>query len=116
MDAMKRCADCTEEIKLEATRCPHCGTRAERLHRGVEGRMLAGVCAALARQFGLDAALVRVAFVVALALSGGTAMMVYLLLWAFTPPSATGTAPLQRTVDWLSSLGSSDEPQVERRV
>lgn len=116
MDATKRCADCTEEMKLEATRCPHCGTRTERMHRGVEGRMVAGVCAAMARQLGMDAALVRVAFVVALALSGGTATMVYLLLWAFTPPTAVGTAPLQRTVDWLSSLGSSDAPEVERRV
>ena len=38
----------TEEMKLEASRCPHCGARTERLHRGVGGRMLAGVCAGLA--------------------------------------------------------------------
>ncbi|MCP3141793.1 PspC domain-containing protein [Pyxidicoccus xibeiensis] len=116
MDAMKRCTACTEEMRVEATRCPHCGSRAEPFHRGVEGRTLFGVCAALAQQLNVDAALVRVGFVVALAVSGGTALLVYLLLWAFTPPSVHGKAPLQRTVDWLSSIGNSDEPQVERRV
>jgi phage shock protein PspC (stress-responsive transcriptional regulator) len=112
----KRCAACAEDMKWEARKCPHCGTRTEPLHRDVEGRKLAGVCAALGRQFEVDAALLRVGFVVALAVSGGTALMVYLLLWAFTPPSAMGKSPLQRTVDWLGSVGGSSEPDVERRV
>ncbi len=116
MDAMKRCEECTEEMKLEATRCPHCGARTERLHRGVDGRMLAGVCAGLARQFAVDAALVRVAFVVALAVSGGTATLVYLMLWGLTPASAVGVAPFQRLLDWASSFNSKDAPEVERRV
>ncbi|MFP2930108.1 PspC domain-containing protein [Pyxidicoccus sp. 3LG] len=116
MDATKRCTACTEDMKVEATKCPHCGTRAEPFHRGVEGRTLAGVCAALAKHFNVDAALVRVGFVVALAVSGGTSLLVYLLLWAFTPADAYGKAPLQKTVDWLASIGNSDEPQVERRV
>ncbi|WP_426754917.1 PspC domain-containing protein [Myxococcus sp. Y35] len=117
MDAKRRCATCTEEVSLEVRRCPHCGSRTEPMHRGVEGRLLTGVCAALGRELGVDAALVRVAFVVALAVSGGTALLVYLLLWAFTPPSATGTAPLRRTYSWLSGLGNSGStPRVERRV
>ena len=116
MDATKRCTDCTEEMKFEATKCPHCGTRTEPLHRGVEGRTLFGVCAALARHFGLDPALVRVGFLVSLVMSFGTTMLVYMLLWAFTPSSALGKAPLQRTVDWLGSIGNSDEPRMETRV
>lgn len=116
MDAMKRCTACVEEMRVEATKCPRCGTRTEPLHRGVEGRTLFGVCAALAHHFNLDPALVRVAFVVSLALSFGTTMLVYLLLWAFTPPSVMGKAPLQRTVDWLGSLGNPDEARVETRV
>lgn len=116
MDAMKRCTACAEELRLEARKCPHCGSRTEPLHRDVEGRKLFGVCAALGHHFSVDAALVRVGFVVALAVSFGTALLVYLLLWAFTPPTALGTAPLQSAVDWLSRLGNSDTPQVEKRV
>jgi phage shock protein PspC (stress-responsive transcriptional regulator) len=118
MDTTKRCTACAEEMKFEARKCPHCGTRTEPLHRDVEGRKLAGVCAALGRQFEVDAALLRVGFVVALAVSGGSALMVYLLLWAFTPPSAVSRSPLQRAVDWLGSFGeAADEPpHVERRV
>ena len=112
----KRCAACTEEMRMEARKCPHCGTRTEPLHRDVEGKKLAGVCAALGQYLGVDAALLRVGFVVALAVSGGTALMAYLLLWAFTPPNAVGRSPLQRTVDWLGSAGSADEPRVETRV
>jgi phage shock protein PspC (stress-responsive transcriptional regulator) len=80
--------------------------------------VLGGVCTALARQLGLDVALVRVAFVLALAVSGGTALLVYVLLWALTPASATEKAPVQRLVDWLSRVTSAaaDEPRVERRV
>lgn len=116
MDAMKRCAACAEEMRFEASKCPHCGARTEPMHRGVEGRTLFGVCAALARQFNVDPALVRVAFVVSLVMSFGTTMLVYLLLWAFTPSSALGKAPLQRTVDWLGGLGNADEPRMETRV
>jgi phage shock protein PspC (stress-responsive transcriptional regulator) len=80
--------------------------------------VLGGVCTALARQLGLDVALVRVAFVVALALSGGTALMVYLLLWGLTPASATAKPPVQQLVDWLARVtnAAEDEPRVERRV
>ncbi|QSQ22971.1 PspC domain-containing protein [Pyxidicoccus parkwayensis] len=116
MDAMKRCTACAEEMRTEALKCPHCGTRTEPLHRGVEGRTLFGVCAALAHYLGLDPALVRVGFLVSLVLSFGTTMLVYLLLWAFTPSSALGKAPMQRTVDWLGSIGNAEESRVETRV
>jgi phage shock protein PspC (stress-responsive transcriptional regulator) len=119
MDTTKRCVACAMDLRDEATRCPHC--RAVQpgavMHRGGEGRALLGVCLALGRQFGLDVALVRVAFVIALAISGGSVLMVYLLLWALTPPSPIGKAPAQRVVDWMSnSAGGSNEPKVERRV
>ncbi|HEX8435149.1 PspC domain-containing protein, partial [Archangium sp.] len=107
MDATKRCEACRMDIRAEATRCPHCRERqpgAEPMHRGGAGRVLGGVCTALARQLGLDVALVRVAFVLALAMSGGTALMVYLLLWGLTPASATAKAPVQQLVDWLARV------------
>ncbi|NTX11766.1 PspC domain-containing protein [Myxococcus sp. CA056] len=116
MDAMKRCSGCAEEMRAEAAKCPRCGTRGERLHRGVEGRALTGVCAMLARELGIDVALVRVALVIATLFSGGTVPLVYLLLWGFTPSSPVGQAPLQRTMEWLSGLGQSAPSRVERRV
>ncbi|HEX8823155.1 MAG TPA: PspC domain-containing protein [Archangium sp.] len=121
MDETKRCVACRMELQAEATRCPHCRERqpgAEPMHRGGPERVLGGVCMALARQLGLDVALVRVAFVLALAVTGGTALMVYLLLWGLTPVSATAKAPVQRLVDWLARMTSAatEEPRVERRV
>jgi phage shock protein PspC (stress-responsive transcriptional regulator) len=119
MDTTKRCAACAMELRDEAARCPHCravqpGTV---MHRGGEGRTLLGVCLALGRQLGLDVAPVRVAFVIALVVSGGSAVLVYLLLWALTPPSAIGKAPAQRVVQWLTGPAEgSHGPRVERRV
>ncbi|HET9450911.1 MAG TPA: PspC domain-containing protein [Aggregicoccus sp.] len=113
METTKRCSACALDLEPEATTCPHCHTvqaQVAGLHRGA-GRTLAGVCAALARQFGLDVALVQVAFVVGLAVSGGLFLSLYLLLWVLTPPSPTGTAPARRLMDWLGRLGSASAPQ-----
>jgi phage shock protein PspC (stress-responsive transcriptional regulator) len=114
----KHCVACAMDIRMEASKCPHCRTFQDgvSMHRGDARRTVGGVCVALARQFGLDVALVRVAFVLALVFSGGSALMVYLLLWVLTPASAHGKAPAQRLVDWLASLSRSEEPVVERRV
>jgi len=121
MDETKQCVACRMDIRAEATKCPHCRERqpgAEPLHRGGPGRVLGGVCGALARLLGVDVGLVRVAFVLALVMSGGTALGVYLLLWVLTPPSALGKAPVQRLVEWLGGVVKApvEEPRVERRV
>ena len=121
MEATKRCTACAMDLRMEATKCPHCRTvqpGAEPLHRGLEGRKLGGVCVALAKQFGVDVGLVRVAFVLALLFSGGTALLVYALLWVFTPGSAGAKPPVQRVVDWLGNVtnAAEDEPRIERRV
>ncbi len=48
-----------------------------------QGRMIAGVCAALADRFGVSRLLVRVAFVVAGFVGAGE--LVYLVLWIVIP-------------------------------
>jgi phage shock protein C len=119
MDTTKRCVTCAMDLREDAMRCPHCRALQPGavMHRGGEGRALLGVCLALGRQLGVDVALVRVAFVIALAVTGGSALLVYLLLWGLTPPSAVGKAPVQRVLGWLSrATDSSQEPRVERRV
>jgi phage shock protein C len=56
----------------------------ERLHRGGDGRMLAGVALGLADYFDIDPTLVRVGFVV-LTFLGGLAVPLYLAGWLLIP-------------------------------
>lgn len=120
MDEMKQCAACKMDIRADATKCPHCRERqpGEPMNRGGPGRVLGGVCTALARSLGVDVALVRLAFVVALVVTGGTALGVYLLLWLLTPASAGGRAPVQQVLGWVGKVAGTpvEEPRYERRV
>ncbi|MER7015115.1 PspC domain-containing protein [Saccharopolyspora sp. NPDC000359] len=54
------------------------------LERPHEGRMIAGVCTAIARRFGWRVGLVRLAFVVSCVLPGPQ-FLLYLLLWLLIP-------------------------------
>ncbi|MDG4763487.1 PspC domain-containing protein [Solwaraspora sp. WMMD406] len=55
-----------------------------KLVRPRDGRMLAGVCAGLARRFGISAGMVRLIFLLSLLLPG-TQVIVYLALWIVMP-------------------------------
>jgi phage shock protein PspC (stress-responsive transcriptional regulator) len=55
-----------------------------RLFRARDGRRLGGVCAGLGRYFDLNPTIYRIAFV-ALALAGGTGILLYLAAWAVIP-------------------------------
>jgi phage shock protein PspC (stress-responsive transcriptional regulator) len=55
-----------------------------RLYRVRDDRYLGGVCAGLGRYFDLSPAIYRIAFV-ALALAGGTGVLVYIAAWAVIP-------------------------------
>ncbi|ASW53341.1 PspC domain-containing protein [Plantactinospora sp. KBS50] len=55
-----------------------------KLVRPRDNRMIAGVCAGLARRFGLSAGLVRLLFVLSLLLPG-TQVVIYLVLWILMP-------------------------------
>ncbi|RKR89868.1 phage shock protein C (PspC) family protein [Micromonospora pisi] len=55
-----------------------------KLVRPRDHRMIAGVCAGLARRFGLSAGMVRLIFVLSLILPG-TQVLVYLALWIIMP-------------------------------
>jgi phage shock protein PspC (stress-responsive transcriptional regulator) len=54
------------------------------LVRPRNGRVIAGVCAAIADRFGLSRTLVRLAFVLSIVLPGPQ-VVVYLLLWILIP-------------------------------
>ncbi|WP_307873076.1 PspC domain-containing protein [Paractinoplanes ovalisporus] len=55
------------------------------LTRPREGRLLAGVCAGLARRFGIDPWLARLLFVVILLAIPGSQILVYPILWIVMP-------------------------------
>ena len=56
----------------------------KRLTRMEDGRMIAGVCAGLARYFGVDPTVVRIIFVL-LALFAAGGVLLYLILWLIMP-------------------------------
>jgi phage shock protein PspC (stress-responsive transcriptional regulator) len=63
------------------------------LYRPVQDRMLAGVASGLARYFGIDALLVRIALVV-LVFVGGIGLPLYLACWLLIPEEGTGQSIL----------------------
>ncbi|HET6859761.1 MAG TPA: PspC domain-containing protein [Streptomyces sp.] len=60
------------------------------LARPRDGRMIGGVCAALARRFGTSATTMRVIFLVSCLLPGPQ-FLIYLGLWIFLPAEKTST-------------------------
>jgi phage shock protein PspC (stress-responsive transcriptional regulator) len=55
-----------------------------RLYRPRSGRMIGGVCAGLARRFGISVTTMRVIFVLSCLLPGPQ-IVVYVLLWVLLP-------------------------------
>jgi phage shock protein C len=61
------------------------------LQRPKKGRIIAGVCAALARRFGWNTNIVRLLFVLSCLLPGPQ-FVIYVILWVLIPNEPTGTA------------------------
>jgi phage shock protein PspC (stress-responsive transcriptional regulator) len=72
----------TDPTPTEPT--PTYGADHDRLHRGGDGRMVAGVALGMAEYFDLDPTLVRVGFVV-LSFLGGLAVPLYIAGWLLIP-------------------------------
>jgi signal transduction histidine kinase len=59
-------------------------TGSKTLHRDRSNGVVAGVCAGIAKQTGIDVLLIRIVFV-ALTFASGIGLVAYILLWAFVP-------------------------------
>lgn len=107
------CPACRCEVNAQARRCPHCTTHLREgavLYRSGPGKVLAGVCGALATRLGWDPVLVRVLAVAGLFVAGPVVIWMYLVLWALTPFDERLGAPAVRVATWLSRTLSSPTP------
>ena len=58
----------------------------KKLYRSHKQRIVAGVCGGLAEYFGLDATWIRLVFALFFFL-GGSALLIYLIMWLIVPPA-----------------------------
>jgi phage shock protein C len=100
------CTRCGKQIEPTSRFCPACGTpiaaaqapqqpfATSHLMRPRNNRMIAGVCAAFAQQYGWDVTVVRI--ITAIVCLSGAGALAYLVAWIIIPeePYALPTNPV----------------------
>ncbi|MBU2668730.1 PspC domain-containing protein [Actinoplanes bogorensis] len=75
----------------------------KQLRRPLDDRLAAGVCSGVARYFGIDPVLVRVAFALLAVITAGAALIAYPIMW-FVMPEEPGPS-------WPGSPSADQGPQ-----
>ena len=88
------CSTCGNEMNPGSRFCSNCGRAAigppvypvrTRLFRPHYGRVIAGVCAGFAQEYGWDVVLVRILLCVVVFFGCGTPILAYLVAWIVMP-------------------------------
>jgi len=85
------CNYCGKAIQDDANVCAYCGIRIgaslarRKLIRPRTGRKIAGVCLGFSEYFDLDAALVRVVWLITAFMTGGFGFLAYIIAWIVMP-------------------------------
>lgn len=91
----------------------------QRFYRVQDGKVIAGVCNGLARHLNVDVTWVRVAFAVAALVSAGLAFWGYLFMWAITPTTPEGEAPVahlfEKVKGFFTTTTAQGYPKPEQR-
>lgn len=88
------------------------------LYRDIDHAVLGGVLSGVAAFFKIEALWVRLIFIVLLIASFGTAILLYLLLWAIVPPAKTAAEKLRLTgkpvnLSSIRELSEQGEPATD---
>jgi phage shock protein PspC (stress-responsive transcriptional regulator) len=90
-----------------------------KLYRDTDHAVLGGVLSGIAAFFGVNPALIRIIFILLLLASFGTALLVYVLLWAVVPPARTAADRLQMagkpvTIASIREVNETIEPRATK--
>jgi len=75
------------------------------LHRSQTDKILTGVCGGLAEYFEVDSTIIRLLFILVVAL-GGSGILIYLILWLIMPKDSDGEAVIneQRVKEFAEEI------------
>src|SRR4051794_37170156 len=99
------CTQCGVELEPQHRYCSQCGKgtdpalprpATERLERSMREKKIAGVCAGVARYFGVDVTLVRLIWVVLVFVPPSIGLIAYIVGWIVMPKSYEATVPMRQ--------------------
>ncbi len=94
IEQMGEPAEFAEEEEKASGESYHYYSRARKLYRDGESKMLGGVCSGLGAYFDLDPLWIRIAFLFAF-FTFGTGLLLYLILWVLLPEARTPSERLE---------------------